>query len=121
MAKVQFQDVELLSGETVRVEPWSWLELMGNLKTIASIVADVTSSAADLTKPEAIEGIVLRQANRLEGLIVASLKNGKDDMAKLRGLEDIVDVLTAVIEVNGVMSAVGKIQGMVGSFKPQQS
>lgn len=92
------------------IERWSWGEMIANIGLIIKMAREIAK--LDLSVEGALEDYVQAHAKELEALVVASLKNGKDDLAKINGLEEMVDVIVAVMEVNGVQAAIGKAKGL---------
>lgn len=118
--------VTLASGETVLVRPWGFDHLADNIATLTEIARDVLTlideGAPDTESPEeAITLAVQRNIRRFRGLLVASLEHGEDDLQRLAGIGDIVDVIDAIITANGIMDAVSKVQARYQQYRERMT
>lgn len=117
------QHVELSDGTTILIRPWGFDELAANSGILTKIVSDVLDVLGD-EAPEGDEGenviadVMQRNFGRLRSLIVASAENGEKDLEHINGLLDLVNVIEAVVDTNGIVAAMGKIQARL---TPQQA
>jgi hypothetical protein len=125
------EELRLESGNTVRVRKWGWREI----KRHAALFKDVISSLLDAFQDVGLTGngtdadvmtalqaklptLIDTTTDNAEKLLVAALENGDADLDKLYGAEDPIDVIIKAIEVNKILSAVGKVQAFLQATRP---
>jgi hypothetical protein len=110
--------ITLASGDTVLVRPWGFDHLSDNIAVLTEIARDVMGLVdADSTAEDVLAEAVQRNMRRFRGLLVASLEHGEDDLQRLAGISDIVDVIDAIITANGILDAVSKVQARYQQYR----
>ena len=103
-----------LTGGTVRVEGWSYDTYQAN---IGALIGIASKTLAETTESATWEEILTPLLAQSKPLIVTSLENGEDDLAKARGILDIMTLTEAVIELNGINEVLmGKLMALMNKL-----
>jgi hypothetical protein len=122
------QYLALASGDRIFVRKWGWDETETNLASLWGILADATNE--DLGLLPALAGIPIalpsgqeppeallvqwqRTWRSLRALLVDTIEGGEEVLEKVRGLDAQVQVIEAMLEVNGVVRAQGKLRALL--------
>lgn len=121
-APVTFDDafyrvVELTNGQQVKVQAWGVAEVRANFTTLQAIFSDLFDMDDKTQKeissdPKAFSDFVDKQFNRFTALIESSLVDDSIPLSQIRGLDNLLSLVEAVIEVNGLFRAVGKLTAL---------
>ncbi len=134
--------VELASGDRVLVRPWGFDHIGDNSGILFDIGADVmrawdratvervaeggdrddegAQSAASEAADALIRQTIVRNVKRFRGLLAASMEGGDADVDKLQGILDLVNVIDAMLETNGILEAVEKVQARTRAITERQ-
>ena len=104
--------VELSNGTGVHILAWGVGEVRENFVILKDILSDVFSDGSDLSKEGAFNAFVDKQFNRIIKLVNSSISDPGITIESIRGMDNLLRVVEAFIEVNGLFEALGKVMEM---------
>lgn len=112
-----YRVIELTNGSQVKIQAWGIAEVRANFSVLQEIFNDLLNLDDKTQKkiasdPKAFSDFVDKQFNRFTALIEASLTDDSAPLSEVRGLDNLIALVEAVIEVNGLFRAVGKLTGL---------
>jgi hypothetical protein len=120
--------ITLDCGDRIFVRKWGWDETETNLASLWMVLSDATNEGFGLFP--ALAGIAIalppgseipdellerwqRTWRGLRALLADTVEGGEEALEKVRGLSDQVSLIEGMIDVNGVLSAVGKLRALL--------
>lgn len=109
-----YRVVELSNGAQVKVQAWGISDVRANFTTLQDIFNDLLNMDDETQKKiskdsKAFNAFVDKQFNRFIVLVESSLTEDSMGLSEVRGLDNLISLVEAVIEVNGLFRAVGKL------------
>ena len=107
------QYVEFSNGTGLHIKAWGIGEVRENFAVLKDILSDVFSDVGFDASDEAnYNRFIDKQFNRIIKLVDSSIEEEGITLESVRGMDNIIRVIDAFIEVNGLFEAMGKVVQM---------
>ena len=113
--KVSTQDdiysryVELSDGKGVHIQAWGIGEVKENFDVLKQMLGDFFNEGFDTEDEQAFKLFVDKQFNRIVKLVDSSISDQGVSLESIKGMNNILRVVDAFIDVNGLFEALGKV------------
>lgn len=100
--------VELNSGHYLDIQGWGLADVAKNFDTFLGIFQDFMSMGEQEMTASQREAFVSKQMQRITRLLESAVVDGDVSFDQVRGLDNLVTIIEAVIEENALFEALGK-------------
>jgi len=110
---VSGRQVELKDGTVFYIQGWGVSDIANNIETFSAIFRDF-GKLGEMEMTEELQGeFIQKQMNRIVRLIDSAVVESSMAFSDVRGVNNILKIVTAVIEENELFEALGKATGLI--------